>query len=234
MTVLNGHEWLFRRSTGLLELTISCKDGQTSVHKNSMFFIAKHFGIGSEEFSESDLLILDGTGMEELKIALGKLLILNVEEVTDLFEEKRFYSVEIDVPKDIELFDHAIKTGTIDNIVGFDTNIKKEGIETKTETIDNVHEFNDSMKTEAYDISLKSASENRCNICNKTFQNSMFLRKHMKTHVPMEQRPLGCIECTLRFSSKSRLKAHVQYVHSNERPEVCHICTKAFPDKSNL
>ena len=71
-------------------------------------------------------------------------------------------------------------------------------------------------------------------VCEKTFKLARFLRSHMKTHIPVDQRPFGCVECDSRFVTKQKLKSHFGRIHSQERPEVCHICGKAFPEKAPL
>ena len=135
-------EWLFRScETGSPQLVISCKDGDVFVVKNSVIFMAKLFGITFEEFCESDTLILDSIVVDQLKTALSKLFISNVETVEDLF--------------------NAVETQKADT-----QTVQTESIET-----DNDSELETTIKEEKYDNSdnlTKNAI--KCSFCVKTFK----------------------------------------------------------------
>ena len=86
MSVDYEQEWLYRTcETGSPQLVISCKDGKVDFVKNSVFFLAKFFGISFEEFCESDSITLDGVVVDQLKTSLGVLFISNLLTVEDLF-----------------------------------------------------------------------------------------------------------------------------------------------------
>jgi hypothetical protein len=65
---------------------ISWTYGQIWVQQYSLYFIAKYFGRDLEEFGESNILIIDGVGVDELKEAKRKLFSFNIRELTDLFK----------------------------------------------------------------------------------------------------------------------------------------------------
>ena len=90
---------------------ISFTYGQILVQQYSLYFQAKYFQKYLEEFNESDILIIDGVGMDELKEAMMKLFIFNIKEVTDLFKVEDIYTVEVDLNCDLNAFDDDMKRG---------------------------------------------------------------------------------------------------------------------------
>ena len=48
------------------------------------------------------------------------------------------------------------------------------------------------------------------------------------------QRQHGCSECSFRFHTISRLRTHIKGVHLKDKSETCHLCPKAFSEKSTL
>ena len=107
--------------------------------------------------------------------------------------------------------------------------------EIEANATDNNSESENHIKEEIYEKSDNLAmNATTCSVCEKTFKLAKFLRSHMKTHIPVDQRPFGCVECDSRFVTKQKLKSHFGRIHSQERPEVCHICGKAFPEKAPL
>ena len=65
---------------------ISWTYGQIWVQQYSLYLIAKYFGRDLEEFGESNILIIDGVGVDELKEAKWFFFIFNIKELTDLFK----------------------------------------------------------------------------------------------------------------------------------------------------
>uniref|UniRef100_A0AAY5KCY4 PR/SET domain 15 n=1 Tax=Esox lucius TaxID=8010 RepID=A0AAY5KCY4_ESOLU len=71
----------------------------------------------------------------------------------------------------------------------------------------------------------------KCTLCNKIFQNSSNLNRHIRSH---GDKLFKCDECDKMFSRKESLKQHISYKHSkNEVPDIeyrykCNTCDKAF------
>ena len=154
-------------------LILSCLDGQVSVMKHSLFFIADSFGIGFEQFLASEILILDEIRVEEIKTALDKLMLLNIEEVLQLLVTKA-YTVEVDLPKNITA---------------------KENIEVKDETMEDVIDVEkNKLIIKSIEHSLnpdnlrKIVYEYQCDECEKKYESNKDLKRHKKAHLPIVQR----------------------------------------------
>uniref|UniRef100_A0A4W5LT84 PR/SET domain 15 n=1 Tax=Hucho hucho TaxID=62062 RepID=A0A4W5LT84_9TELE len=70
----------------------------------------------------------------------------------------------------------------------------------------------------------------KCTLCNKVFQNSSNLNRHIRSH---GDKLFKCDECDKMFSRKESLKQHISYKHSKNEPDVeyrykCNTCDKAF------
>ncbi|XP_061104658.1 PR domain zinc finger protein 15 [Conger conger] len=70
----------------------------------------------------------------------------------------------------------------------------------------------------------------QCSLCNKTFQNSSNLNRHIRSH---GDKLFKCEECDKMFSRKESLKQHISYKHSRNEPDLeyrfrCNTCEKAF------
>ncbi|XP_077447822.1 PR domain zinc finger protein 15 [Stigmatopora argus] len=70
----------------------------------------------------------------------------------------------------------------------------------------------------------------RCSLCNKVFQNSSNLNRHIRSH---GDKLFKCDECDKLFSRKESLKQHISYKHSKNAPDLeykykCNICEKSF------
>ncbi|XP_036393678.1 PR domain zinc finger protein 15-like [Megalops cyprinoides] len=70
----------------------------------------------------------------------------------------------------------------------------------------------------------------QCNLCNKVFQNSSNLNRHIRSH---GNKLFKCDECDKMFSRKESLKQHISYKHSKNEPDLeyrykCTTCEKAF------
>ncbi|XP_012683088.2 PR domain zinc finger protein 15 isoform X2 [Clupea harengus] len=70
----------------------------------------------------------------------------------------------------------------------------------------------------------------QCLLCNKVFQNSSNLNRHIRSH---GDKLFKCDECEKMFSRKESLKQHISYKHSKNEPDVeyrhkCETCEKFF------
>ncbi|KAG9351748.1 hypothetical protein JZ751_022999 [Albula glossodonta] len=70
----------------------------------------------------------------------------------------------------------------------------------------------------------------QCSLCNKVFQNSSNLNRHIRSH---GDKLFKCDECDKMFSRKESLKQHISYKHSKNEPDMeyrykCSTCEKAF------
>ncbi|MCI4387901.1 hypothetical protein PGIGA_G00079600 [Pangasianodon gigas] len=80
---------------------------------------------------------------------------------------------------------------------------------------------------------LKSGDHKRvyqCILCNKVFQNSSNLNRHVRSH---GDKLFKCDECDKMFSRKESLKQHISYKHSKNESDVeyrykCKTCEKSF------
>lgn len=61
-----------------------------------------------------------------------------------------------------------------------------------------------------------AASLLQCTICKKTFVKPYHLSVHMST-VHNAERPNGCPYCSYRFSTSSKLSAHVRSMHADQQ-----------------
>ncbi|KAM9385726.1 PR domain zinc finger protein 15 [Pholidichthys leucotaenia] len=69
-----------------------------------------------------------------------------------------------------------------------------------------------------------------CCLCNKVFQNSSNLYRHIRSH---GDKLFKCDECDKLFSRKESLKQHISYKHSKNVPDQeykykCNTCEKSF------
>ncbi|KAK9536124.1 hypothetical protein VZT92_005934 [Zoarces viviparus] len=70
----------------------------------------------------------------------------------------------------------------------------------------------------------------RCSLCNKVFQNSSNLNRHIRSH---GDKLFKCDECDKLFSRKESLKQHISYKHSKNMIDQdykykCNTCEKSF------
>ncbi|XP_048224709.1 zinc finger and SCAN domain-containing protein 22 isoform X2 [Perognathus longimembris pacificus] len=71
----------------------------------------------------------------------------------------------------------------------------------------------------------------RCRECRKTFQSTLALEAHRKSH--FRKTPYACRECGKAFSRSTHLVQH-QVVHTGAKPHVCKECGKAFSRATHL
>ena len=75
--------------------------------------------------------------------------------------------------------------------------------------------------------------EIKCELCDKTFLNQIYLKAHQKG-VHYEERDHQCSQCDKAFSSKSFLKVHIKTIHERIKEFACEMCSKSFPMKRPL
>ncbi|XP_078089136.1 PR domain zinc finger protein 15 isoform X3 [Mustelus asterias] len=76
----------------------------------------------------------------------------------------------------------------------------------------------------------------QCHLCNKFFNNSSNLKRHIRSH---GDKLYKCDECEKEFSRKESLKQHVSYKHSRNEVDdsylfQCNTCLKAFRIRTAL
>ena len=70
-----------------------------------------------------------------------------------------------------------------------------------------------------------------CDVCEKRFNESGNLKRHMRIHT--NENPYECDVCEKRFRQSSNLKIHMR-IHTNEKPYECDVCDKAFRTSGQL
>ncbi|XP_041985484.1 zinc finger protein 155-like isoform X3 [Aricia agestis] len=71
-----------------------------------------------------------------------------------------------------------------------------------------------------------------CNVCNKTFISTRFLKIHYKQFHP-NLKPYKCDVCSKDFRLKCLLNRHIQ-IHTIEKPYSCDVCSKTFRETGHL
>ena len=74
-------------------------------------------------------------------------------------------------------------------------------------------------------------NSNKCDICDKVFDNRQKLRSHSRIH--RQIRKYKCEICSLGFPVPSKLKEHMR-THTGERPYACELCLHCFTKSSSL
>ena len=68
-----------------------------------------------------------------------------------------------------------------------------------------------------------------CNICNKQFRSTYYLKQHLQSHVS----PHVCEYCSMRFTTKNGLKFHIKKIHLLTAAYECPVCNKSYVARSN-
>uniref|UniRef100_A0A1A9W3Y4 Zinc finger protein weckle n=1 Tax=Glossina brevipalpis TaxID=37001 RepID=A0A1A9W3Y4_9MUSC len=81
----------------------------------------------------------------------------------------------------------------------------------------------------------EGSKEWKCPTCEKIVSTSYHLERHLRTHVPLEERKVvSCSECDKRFFTNTQLESHVKYRHKNEKPFICEECGICLRTNANL
>lgn len=77
-----------------------------------------------------------------------------------------------------------------------------------------------------------------CSDCGRGFARKEHLKRHMRVHLPAEDRPpadkkYSCEYCDKRYADKSSLNVHVR-IHTGETPYICRFCQRGFRDRKPL
>ncbi|XP_067008912.1 zinc finger and BTB domain-containing protein 14 isoform X2 [Anabrus simplex] len=78
---------------------------------------------------------------------------------------------------------------------------------------------------------LIRGTEHVCNSCQKVFNQTIDLKRHMLTHTG--ERPYTCTICNSTFTQQGHLKTHL-LTHSGARPFSCSFCGNSFRRSSHL
>lgn len=74
---------------------------------------------------------------------------------------------------------------------------------------------------------------NVCSLCDKKFQTIGGLKYHLKTHTG--SKPFTCpYECSLKFTAKVNLNAHIRNVHASVKLYKCTVCARKFTSSDHL
>lgn len=69
----------------------------------------------------------------------------------------------------------------------------------------------------------------RCDECGYIVTRPRFLESHKQTHLPDNEKPFACNDCTRRFCWKSALRIHlISHQPASERKHyICHVCGRS-------
>ena len=93
-----------------------------------------------------------------------------------------------------------------------------------------------------YLIKEKEVIDNTCNVCNKKYKTELNLIKHQqKVHnigivINDENKDNKCFICNNNkcYSSKSKLKRHMDTIHNKNEEVICNLCDKKLVSKDSL
>ena len=73
-----------------------------------------------------------------------------------------------------------------------------------------------------------------CSICNRSFYNKSFLRRHVLEQHEKDPR-LQCKTCNHFFLRKDNLEAHILNIHGEQKENhPCKLCSKSYGTKERL
>ena len=99
---------------------------------------------------------------------------------------------------------------------------------------DDFNEANHQIQKEETAFIAKGVKRKRtyeCDVCEKRFNESGNLKRHMRIHT--NENPYECDVCEKRFRQSSNLKIHMR-IHTNEKPYECDVCEKRCTTAGNL
>nr|XP_039263667.1 zinc finger protein 675-like [Styela clava] len=103
-------------------------------------------------------------------------------------------------------------------------------------TDENYSEIARSLLNDIIDYIIKKDISDKteiCNICERMFDSSDKLERHLKFH-KKGRKVLYCHVCGKDFDQKSHLEYHTMVFHTSVKPYTCEICGKTFTHKSSL
>ena len=73
----------------------------------------------------------------------------------------------------------------------------------------------------------------QCFICEKQYSSKARLRCHIES-LHLEMKPFGCDVCAKKFYQKRSVREHLEIVHAGKRPFQCDACQKKFTQATSL
>jgi len=74
------------------------------------------------------------------------------------------------------------------------------------------------------------ASNNVCDVCDRSFSSEHALREHAIRHTPSDL-PFACSVCSKGFVRKKKMEIHVATVHHGQKSYTCSHCPRRFSQK---
>ena len=121
----------------------------------------------------------------------------------------------------------------------------------KTEDQDHLSEENNDMEYEklikdikedisnfeineiSHDVETVHEKNNKCDQCNKEFNYSHSLYRHIR-NIHEGQKNYECKICNQAFTQSSSLKTHITNVHNDGKSHKCELCDQEFLHKNDL
>lgn len=87
-----------------------------------------------------------------------------------------------------------------------------------------------SQKTTSTNKTEKTDKKYTCSICDRSFQRSNHLKRHILSH--KDEKPFDCKLCDKTFKRSDHLKSHISIKHDNTKSFKCDICSWTFKSTS--